>query len=239
MNFEKLLSPRMQKHCLPQHKDKHFKDAAREAMVQIELALKEKGLVDDKLFGQQLIDSLFTLGGKNQNAKLCVPFGEQLQDQAKALFKGVFAYYRNYLAHDGSKINETQASRILILASELLDLIDASSLSFADVGGIEGLVKVGPFADKEALGKLLGILDDLYLPDPDGAKFRDIAFNEGFIDIQFDAVFDLDLVIYEEFDHTPSLEEILALGLDNVPNMFGHTQLTSLGKKVKEEIDKT
>src|SRR5258706_7161773 len=92
MNFEELLSPRIQKHCLPQYNNKHFKDAAREAMVQVELALKEKGLVDEKLFGQALIDSLFTLGTKYQNAKLHVPLGDQLQDKAKALFKSVFAY---------------------------------------------------------------------------------------------------------------------------------------------------
>ncbi len=60
---------------------------------------------------------------------------------------------------------------------------------------------------------------------------------KAFIDIQFDAVFDLDLVEYEEFDHVPSIEEINSLGFDNIPSTMGHTQLTSLGRKVKDEIE--
>ena len=87
-------------------------------------------MVKDGKFGKTLIDSLFTIGGKYKTVKLRVPLGDDLQEQAKSYFASVFAYYRNYLAHDGSRIDKNSALRILVLASELLDLIDASSLSY-------------------------------------------------------------------------------------------------------------
>src|SRR2546423_10767147 len=46
LRFEKLLAPRIAKNCLPQLQDGYFKDAAREAMVQVEMALREKGKVE-------------------------------------------------------------------------------------------------------------------------------------------------------------------------------------------------
>jgi Protein of unknown function (Hypoth_ymh) len=67
--IEVQLSPRIQKHCLKLWQDEHYKHAAREAVVQVELALKEKGMVKDGKFGKTLIDSLFTIGGKHKTVK--------------------------------------------------------------------------------------------------------------------------------------------------------------------------
>jgi len=98
-----LLSIRIVKHCLPLYENGNFKDAAREAMVQVEQALKEKIQIDRNLFGRNLVVTLFKLGGKDRNVKLSVPFGDDLQQAAQTLFEGAFAYYRNYVAHDGGK----------------------------------------------------------------------------------------------------------------------------------------
>jgi uncharacterized protein (TIGR02391 family) len=163
MDAEQLLSPRIAKHCIPLYNDGHFKHAAHEAMIQVELALKEKGQVKDNRFGHTLMESLFGVGGKGQYIRLWVPLGQELQSQAEQLFKGTFAYYRNYSAHDGSKIDQYQCLRIMILASELLDLIDASSLSFSDIGGVEGLIKAGAFASKEQVLGLLDLLDGYHV----------------------------------------------------------------------------
>ncbi len=71
-------------------------------MVHVEMALKEKGKVEDIQFGAKLIGDLFA--GKS-GVRLRVPLGEELQVQAEQYFKGVFSYYRNYAAHDGSRID--------------------------------------------------------------------------------------------------------------------------------------
>jgi hypothetical protein len=139
-------------------KDGYYKHAAFESMTQVEQALKEKGLVTNKskVYGHTLISNLLGLNGKS--VKLRIQLGDDLQSQAEEFFKGVFGYYRNYVAHDGSKIDKTIGLRVMIIASELLDMIDASYLSFADLGGIDGLIKIGEFSrtmDKEKLASIL------------------------------------------------------------------------------------
>lgn len=232
-NIEIQLSPRIQKHCLKLWQDEYHKHAAREAMVQVEQALKEKGIVKDNRFGKTLIDSLFTVEGKYRTVKLRVPLGDDLQEEAKNYFGSVFAYYRNYLAHDGSKIDKNSALRVLVVASELLDLIDASSLSYADLDGIDGLLKV--FDSEDQLLGVLETCDDYALPYHDVDGLREAIFKEyGAVDQHLDAVFDLDLVRCEtvrfyEPDYFPGYD------LDEAG---GWLNLTDLGRKVIDEIRK-
>lgn len=240
---EDLLSPRIQKHCLPLWRDRYYKHAAHEAMIQVEQALKEKGLVQqrDRRFGHTLVTSLFKSGGKDKSVKLRVPLGDDLQEQAEALFHGVFSYYRNYTAHDGSKIDKRICVRVMVLASELLDLIDASALSFTDVGGVEGLVEVGPFPSKQDLLNLLLSLSNQYLPDgqADGL-LEELEGEYGLTEIHIDAAIDLDLVRYTETEYVPSLQELQVAWRDfSPPNVLGHFELTDLGKRVVEEIEKS
>lgn len=195
--IEILLSPRIQKHCLKLWQDKYYKHAAREAVVQVELALKEKGMVKDGRFGRTLIDSLFTFGGKHKTVKLRIPFSDDLQEKAKFYFSSVFAYYRNYLAHDGSKVDSKSALRILIIASELLDLIDSSALSYADLGGIEGLLKAEVFESDHQLLGVLKTCDNYVLLNHDADGLREIIFEvHGAWDNHLNAVLEFDLVRY-------------------------------------------
>jgi uncharacterized protein (TIGR02391 family) len=224
------LSPRIQKHCLKLWQDEHYKHAAREAVVQVELALKEKGMVRDGRFGRTLIDSLFTVGGKHKTVKLRVPLGDDLQEQAKHYFSSVFAYYRNYLAHDGSKVDSNSALRILIIASELLDLLDSSALSYADLGGIEGLLKSEVFESEYQLFGVLKTCDDYALPGHDADGLRETIFEAyGAWDNHLDAVFELDLVRYidTEFHHP-----------DYGAEEGGWLELTELGRQFIAEIEK-
>ena len=116
-----LLAPRIQKNCVELFDDGYFTASAREALVQVEKAIKHKGKTGNKLYGVKLIRHLFE--GKKE-VVLRVPLGDDLQKEAKNYFQSVFSYYRNYVAHDGALLDQKIAFRILIIASELLELID-------------------------------------------------------------------------------------------------------------------
>lgn len=227
--IQELLAPRINKHCLQLLQDGHFKHAAREAMVQVEMALKEKGRIEDIQFGATLIGNLFA--GK-QGVKLRVPLGEEFQPQAENYLKGVFSYYRNYTAHDGSKVDEKISLRILIIASELLDLIDASELTLADSGGVEGLVKVGGFGSIKRLGQLLGLLDEYFMPEQtyDGL-YENLAEN-GFGEAELEMVIQLNLVEMHsgEFE-TPSTH------LGERTEIMEWFELTDLGRETLKSIE--
>lgn len=240
---EALLCPKIEKHCLSLWQSGFYKHAAHEAMIQVERALKEKGMIqeNDKRFGRTLVSSLLKFGGKEKSVRLRVPLGDELQEYAEAYFQGVFSYYRNYTAHDGSKIDEFTSMRVMIIASELLDLIDASSLSFAEVGGIEGLVRVGPFPSKEHLLNLLLVLSNRYVPDgaTDGV-LEELMDNYGLTERHMDAAIELDLVRYSETEYTSLPDELRVCWQDSSPpDSLGHFQVTELGEVTIAEIRKS
>jgi uncharacterized protein (TIGR02391 family) len=224
-----ILHPRIIKNCIPLFDDGHYPQSAHEALKQVELALKEKTGIK-KIYGVNLCKQLL---GRGIGVKLRVPFGDDLQDKAKEYFTGVFGYYRNYAAHDGCDIDKTLGMRILIIASDLLDLIGASKISFKDIGGIDGLVKEGIFQSKENLLNLLKLLDGYIIEDDiiDGL-FEDLAYN-GFSEDQYMAVFDIGLIEYMEEPYVPSIEE-LKLKHRFPPDVIGLFTLTSLGKSLLE-----
>ncbi len=61
-DLEKLLAPRVLHHGAELHKSGHHRHAAREAMVLVEKALKEKGRIEDVQFGIRLIRNLLGSG---------------------------------------------------------------------------------------------------------------------------------------------------------------------------------
>lgn len=227
--IRKLLAPRIEKNCLPLFEDGHFKHAARDSMVQVEMALREKGKVQDIQFGAQLIGNLFA--GKH-GVRLRVPIGEELQKQAKQYFKGVFAYYRNYTAHDGSKIDEKIALRILIIASELLELIDASDLTLTDSGGVPGLVRIGEFGTAERLGRLLTLLNNYHMPEStyDGL-FEDLA-TSGFGEKDLESAFTLNLVEMHSAEFEVPINQ-----LSEETEVVEWFELTDLGRKAFQSLD--
>lgn len=234
---EGLLHTRILRHCFALYQDGHYKNAALEAMTQVELALKEKiqnAGISEKRYGVFLVKNLF--GKDRPSIKLRVPFGDELQSAAEALFTGAFKYYRNYCAHDGSKVDQTTSFRIMILASELLDLIGATSVSFADVGGIDGIVKAGAFRDKKTLVDLLNLLDGYTMPDEEPDGFYDQFYGQGYSDSQLDAVLELELVQYHVAEYVPPAE----LADDPwLPETLGWYELTDLGRKALVEGEKS
>jgi uncharacterized protein (TIGR02391 family) len=225
-SFSTLLHPRITKHCEQLFNDGHYKHAALEAMTQVEIAIKEKSQVRDS-YGVNLVTSLF---GEGKSVKLRVPFGEEMQKHAETLFRGAFAYYRNYCAHDGANIDDKTCLRVLALASELLDLVGASELSFADVGGVSGLIKAGVFPNAEKLHNLLSALDGFTLIDDDPDWLEDYKINFGYTTEQVRALIDTGLIEYTSRTYVvpPELENVR----NTLPDTVGWFKLTPLGEDI-------
>ena len=187
IDLDELLHQRIIDKCKSLYEDGHFPQAALESMKQVELAIKEKTGIGEKLFGVRLVNQVF---GSEKGIKLKIPLGDELQKHAKTLFEGTFSYYRNYAAHDGSKIDETICIRVMVLASELLDLIGASSISFTEIGGVKGLIKQGIFDDESQIADLLSFLSSQGFPfEISDGMFEDLA-ERGYSDRQYQAIFD-------------------------------------------------
>ena len=231
IDLDILLHQRIIDKCKSLYEDDYFPQAALESMKQVELALKEKTGIGEKLFGARLVNQLF---GSGKGIKLIIPLGDELQKHANKLFEGAFSYYRNYAAHDGSKIDETICIRVMVLASELLDLIGASSISFTEIGEIKGLIDHGFFDDELQIADLLSLLSSQVFPDEtfDG-MFEDLA-ERSYSERQYQVVFDLGLVEYyrEMRDHVLSGEPADC-------DVFGWLELTPDGRKVLAQIRKS
>jgi uncharacterized protein (TIGR02391 family) len=229
--LDKLLHQRIIDKCKSLYEDSHFPQAAMESMKQVELALKEKAEIREKLFGARLVDQLF---GSGKGIKLKIPLGNELQEQAKLLFKGAFSYYRNYAAHDGGKIDETICIRIMVLASELLDLIGASSISFTEIGGVKGLIEQGIFDDESQIADLLSFLSSQVFPyETFDGMFEDLA-ERGYSERQYQVVFDLDFVEYHSEMRNHSFP-----GEPADWDTFGWLELTPEGREVLAQIRKS
>jgi uncharacterized protein (TIGR02391 family) len=221
--------PRIISSCLPLFEDGHYQHAALESMKQVEMALREKGIAPKNRFGDDLIKWVL---GNGEHITLSVPLGNDLQEKARNLFKGAFGYYRNYAAHDGTKIDKTIGFRIMILASELLDLVAASSRSFEGIGGINGIIKAEIFKDAQ---QFIDFLDFHLKQQLIGADYSDyeLEFNaRGFNEIQREAVNNFGFLTYTEQE--PYFDE--EAGCD-IPEI-GWFELSDEGLIVYKELEK-
>jgi len=227
IELDVFLHPRILKKCISLYESGFFPDAAFNAIKQVELAFKEKAGVEDeeKLFGARLYEKIL---GSGKSIKLKVPLGDNLQKEAKEVFKSVSSYYRNYLAHkEGNKVDKIICTRILIIASELLDLINASSISFTEIGGAEGLIKQGIFENKLQLSNLLSFLSSQVFPyESFDGMFEDLI-RKDYTKTQYEAVFDLGLIEYhseiKDHNHPGESEDW---------DDFGWIELTPQGRNI-------
>lgn len=182
-----LLHDRIRLECMPIFNNGHYKHAALEAMTIVERSIKEKSGLDIKS-AVALCKCVFN---GEKGLQLVVPFGDDRQKYASELFQGAFAYYRNYAAHDGSNIDLKHCLRILILASELLDLLNASEIQYEP---LRKLVDTGVFPDEASVKNLLALVDGYSMPELvyDGL-YEDLA-KRGFDNEQLQALFEIDLI---------------------------------------------
>jgi uncharacterized protein (TIGR02391 family) len=235
--IEYLLHERLRSTCWHLFSGADYRHAAREAMAIVELSLRDKALATDADFGDRLIDLAFNNKGPVQ---LTSPFGAAMQTKTRALFKGAFCYYRNYAAHDGSQIDRTRCARILILASELLDLLAASPRSLRLEGGLEGLVAKGVFTGVEDFRKFLIFIQDQNYPDDVWDGFYEALAFAGFSEEQLELIIDLDLLVrtceclepsQDPHRQSPEFETITIFRLTEL----GRKVLKSLPEPVREK----
>jgi len=193
-------------------------------MIQVELALRDASLAPSKYCGRGLIDFAFS---SSEVVELTVPLGKEMHKPARALFRAAFSYYRNYSAHDGARIEGRISARILVIASELLDLLDASPRSLQIEGGPQGLVEHGHFQSEVDFIRFLGFIDhQTYTEELWDGLMESLAL-AGFSWGQITLVKDLGLVTERE--------EIL-----DDPQCQWQTafELTKLGKQVQSRYRK-
>jgi len=223
MDINKLLAPRIEKHCLSLYESGEHKHAAREALVQVELAMRERARLGADSFGARLVQRVFK---GHEGVVLKVPLGDDLQEKAQKYFEAVFSYYRNYVAHDGAQIDEVSSLRIMFIASELLEMLQASSLTLADRGGIEGLVRIMDCGSPQKLVKLLELLDEYWMPELTYDGLFEMLYKNGFSDEQFQSTIEIGLIVMSDFlAQDPLFEE-----LDKMERL----DLTELGHQVVE-----
>jgi len=216
--------------CLPLYKGEHYQHAALESMKQVEMALREKAIAPKNLFGVHLVNWVM---GHGEHITLDVPLGDDFQEKAHTLFKGAFGYYRNYVAHDGAKIDKTVCLRIMVLASELLDLIAASNRSFEGIGGISGILKAGIFKNAQEFKDLLVFLSGQQFIEDDYSEYELELKGRGFTKVQEEAIFDFGFLQYDTWES----------GIDYEAGIFdstsgGDVTLTDEGARVLEELEK-
>jgi hypothetical protein len=192
-------------------------------MTQVEQAVKEKSGAT-RMFGVTLMGHVF---GEGVGVKLRVPYGDRMQKAAESYFRGTFAYYRNYTHHEGEKIDNLACVRVMIIASDLLDLVGASALSFADIGGIQGLISKGIFPNSQNLCELLEFLDGRSLFSDTCDGFYEALYAKGHTESQLQAVTDLGLAEY----HRAVLADPEERGDD-----IGTFDLAPLGKATRDAL---
>ena len=122
----------------------------------------------------------------------------------------------------------------MVIASELLDLIDASPVSFTEVGGVKGLIKQGIFDDESQLSDLLSFLSSQVFPyETFDGMFEELD-ERGYSDQQYQAVFDMGLIEY----HDKMMNHSFPGGGADW-DTFGWLELTPEGRKVLNQIRKS
>lgn len=230
MNIQasEIFHPRIIAASLRLFEDGEYQNAARESMRQVEIALREKGLVPKDRSGTSLATWVFENG---EQVRLSPPPEDDLLEQARTLFKGAFSYYQNLAARDGNADGKA-AFRVMVFASELLDLIAASQRSLESVGGIEGVIQAGIFRDAREFWEYLEFHIHQQIFEGNRGEY-DMDFQmKGFRAAQKAALADFNLLRYKEIktivnEESGSLETTLV----------GIFELTSEGEKVLSELE--
>lgn len=222
--------PRIVNTCLPLYNNGHYQHAALESMKQVEMALRDRGIAPKDRFGDKLVNWVL---GSGEHITLSVPFGDQFQEKARTLFKGAFGYYRNYAAHDGTKIDKTICFRIMVLASELLVLVSASNRSFEGIGGIDGIIKAGIFKNAQEFKDFLDFHVRQQFIEEDYSDYEFEFQARGFNEIQQEAMYDFGFWKFSEWES--AIDEDAGI-FDST--RIGGFELTKEGVRVREELEK-
>lgn len=128
------------------------------------------------------------------------PFGPESQEAARAYFEGAFTHYRNQAAHGEGGFDEGRCARCLIIASDLLDLAEASAIAFSSEQDLCEMARRRGFPDVKSVQQLLEFLGGYTVLDEvvDGL-FEEMA-ERGWGESELQFVFEAGLM---EFVTTP------------------------------------
>lgn len=233
MELSEFIHQRLQSKAIKLFEDKYYTESAKEALLQVEVALKEKFPFEhDAITAVQFIDKYFIddkKAIKDNRIKLLCKYGEQ--GKLKLFFNGVFSHYRNNLNHKDIDLNKIESFRILIISSELLDLIDTSQISYLGDNKLDGLIKMNIFKDKQEFVSFMEFIDGQYIIDYACNGFFEDLYNSGFNDEQYEAVLGYGLVSFDvsKIDHSNDTNDF-----DSINDEIGFFNLTELGKKELE-----
>lgn len=230
IDSKEFLNPVIMHHCLCLFENEHYSECALTAMKQVEMNLNKKVGIAGYKPAAKTITEMFSDG---KGVRLKVPFGEKEQENAKWLFYGAFKYYRNYSAHDGANITKANALRIMMIASELLDLLDVCYLNLDELGGLEEIRRILRVKDDAQLQELLTYLAGQWVPDDAFDGVFEGLYKRGFDDYQFEKVCELGLLYYESKPYEPVDENDILEWSE-----IGFYRLSDLGKEVIERIEK-
>ncbi len=203
-------------------------------MEEVQKALRDAALAPDGLYGRRLINWAL---GQGKRVRLVVPLGEELQEHARTLFQGAFAYYRNYAAHEGDAITEHICARVMVLASELLDLVAASSRPFEGLETIDQLVDKGLFESREGFAQFLRFMSGQQILEDTVDGFFEGLYMAGWNDPQMEIVHDLGLIVWGTQDIIPSSPEEALYG--DLPAYISHAELTPAGVRALELVERS
>ena len=116
LTAEELLHPRIVKNCLTLYADGHYKHAAQEAMTQVEQAIKEKTGLGHQ-YGVNLVKHIFGQG----SGVSCVSHSDLTCREKPKRYSMPRLVLSNYATHEGDRIDEMCAFRVMVLATELLN----------------------------------------------------------------------------------------------------------------------
>jgi len=229
INVKDHLNPKILHHCFSLFENEHYTECAHTAMKQVDINLNRKCGVYGFVPSARTIDKVFSSG---KGIRLEVPLGEDQAEGAKLLFRGAFKYYRNYTAHNQENIDKVIAFRVMIIASELLDLLGCSTLDLKEIGGVDEIINLFQFEAEKSLDQLLIFIDGQYIIEDDSdGFFGELALN-GFNYEQYGKLFDLNLVFCEE---VPCKEKTNYFD-SNYPEYLTYFKLTEMGHEVLKKI---
>ncbi len=219
--IDAFLHPRILKECLDLFDSGFFSQAALEAMEQVEVALRDHSGGSPNEFGVRLVRKVLD---QEKGLYLHLSLDPKQQEAGRMLFEGAFRYYRNYAAHDGRNITGTGAGRVLILASEMLDMLGASERYIRGREGLERLI-ASKFGEPESFVAALRALDGEWFVDDVVDGFFERLAEAGISDDQMSVLVETGLL---EIDQSPSRDPEF--------DTFSSFHLTQEGRKAIDLI---
>jgi hypothetical protein len=202
VTVEDLLHARIGRRCLDHWSAGQYRDAVKEAMVQVEQAVSERDGMNagsTPRYGAKLNKPVFE---PQSGLRLRVAYDGDLQEKAGAFFDAARRFHSEVAAREQETLDGTASMRALVLASELLDLIGAPAAGHSASGIVRALVDQDVFKSAEIVAELLSFLDGYLMAEKEAQAFYEDLRERGFNTDQLRAVVDLGLV---EFAAEPSL----------------------------------